>query len=84
MSCLPERDRPDYYYENRENAMENAYNNHSYKLGNICVHVLTADVDYQFFPQCPKVADQLILEARVLAKADLAVLGLILAHSVFP
>ena len=61
--------------------MENAYNNYSYKLGNICVHVLTvADVDYQFYPQCPKVEDQLILEARVLARTDLAVLGLVLAH----
>jgi len=81
MSCLPEGQRPDYYYLNRENAMENAYNNHSYKLGNICIHVLTvADADYQYILHCPKVEDQLILEARVLARTDLAVLGLVLAH----
>ncbi len=81
MACMPESQRPDYYYGIRENAMENAYNNHSFKLGNICLHVLTvADVDYQFIPLCPKVDDQLILEARVLAKIDLAILGLVLAY----
>jgi len=62
MPCLPARDLSDYDYTNRANAMENSYsNNHSYKLGNIVVHILcVADVDYQFIYDCSKVLDTFI------------------------
>jgi hypothetical protein len=77
---MDESTRPNYYLLNRLNAADFNYTNLSYQVGNLCVQVLAVS-NFNF----PEVVDwaiikqKTLLNARVLARANLCVLGLILA-----
>jgi len=80
MSCIEEHHRSTYYLLNRLNAVDFNYTNLSYRMGNLCIHVLAA-ANY-VFPEVTEWAvlkDKVLLNARVLARANLCVLGLVLA-----
>ena len=57
MSCQDEISRANYYLSNRLNAFNYNYSNLSYRLGNICVHVLAVS-DFDF----PEVVEWAILK----------------------
>ena len=75
-----ESTRSNYYLLNRLNAVDYNYSNLSYRLGNICLHILaSSNFDFPEVFEWAVLKDKVLLNARVLARANLCVLGLILA-----
>ena len=57
LSCMDESTRANYHLSNRVNELDYNYSNLSYRLGNICVHVLAVS-DFDF----PEVVEWAILK----------------------
>ena len=92
MSCMEPALRPDYYLTNNPEAAREGYSNVTWRIGNICVQVVAAtnarligidpagsNVTATFkSPSYQQLADDDLLQLRIIGHKNLCVLGLLL------